>query len=194
MSTDPDFNQLHDDLFERGLRNRREVVGDAYVNAALQNGSSEFAYPGQQLVTEYDCLRLFIPVIRLPLTPGTDGAGGMSGHVLVSTANSGASSVSWSTHVMDVIMNDTNVYLDIGMLIALKSWPELGIHVRGALNNGLTETEIREAVLHATIYCGVPAGVEAMKVAEKTINGMIANGEHKRQLAEFSPAAKGKQG
>lgn len=68
------------------------------------------------------------------------------------------------------------------MLIALKSWPELGIHVRGALNNQLTEIEIREAVLHATIYCGVPAGVEAMKVAEKTINEMVEKGEHKRQL------------
>lgn len=73
------------------------------------------------------------------------------------------------------------------MLIALKSWPELGIHVRGALNNGLTEIEIRESILHATIYCGVPAGVEAMKVAEKTINDMIAKGEHVRELAEKSP-------
>lgn len=73
------------------------------------------------------------------------------------------------------------------MLISLKSWPELGVHVRGALSNGLTEIEIRESILHATIYCGVPAGVEAMKVAEKTINEMIAKGEHKRQLAEVSP-------
>lgn len=76
------------------------------------------------------------------------------------------------------------------MLIALKSWPELGIHVRGALNNGLTEVEIREAVLQATIYCGVPAGVEAMKVAHKTINDMIEKGEHKRELAEVSPLLK----
>lgn len=73
------------------------------------------------------------------------------------------------------------------MLIALKSWPELGVHVRGALNNGLTEIEIREAILHATIYCGVPAGVEAFKVAQKTINDMVENGEHKRELAEVSP-------
>jgi 4-carboxymuconolactone decarboxylase len=76
------------------------------------------------------------------------------------------------------------------MLIALKSWPELGIHVRGAINNGLTEIEIREAVLQATIYCGVPAGVEAMKVASKTIDEMVAKGKHKRQLAERSPLLK----
>lgn len=39
-------------LFATGLRNRKEVVGDAYVHNALQNGSSEFAYPQQQLITE----------------------------------------------------------------------------------------------------------------------------------------------
>ncbi|MBE3048779.1 hypothetical protein IMZ48_41030 [Candidatus Bathyarchaeota archaeon] len=40
------------DLFEKGLGNRREVVGDVYVDKSLQNGSSEFAFPNQQLVTE----------------------------------------------------------------------------------------------------------------------------------------------
>jgi 4-carboxymuconolactone decarboxylase len=79
--------------------------------------------------------------------------------------------------------------VDIGMLIALKSWPELSVHTRGALNNGLTEIEIREAILHATIYCGVPAGVEAMKIAEKTITDMIEKGEHVRQLKAKSPDA-----
>ena len=73
------------------------------------------------------------------------------------------------------------------MLVALKSWPELGIHVRGAINNGLSETEVREAILQTTIYCGVPAGVEAMKVAERTIKEMAAAGQHERQLADSSP-------
>lgn len=53
MSTGSEFDNLHTEMFELGIQNRREVVGDVYVNAALQNGSSEFAYPGQQLVTEY---------------------------------------------------------------------------------------------------------------------------------------------
>lgn len=44
--------------------------------------------------------------------------------------------------------------------------------------------EIREAILHATIYCGVPAGVEAMKVAKRAIDDMVAKGEHKRELSE----------
>lgn len=76
------------------------------------------------------------------------------------------------------------------MLIGLKSWPELGIHIRGAINNGLTELEIREAILQASIYCGVPAGIEATKTATRVINEMVEKGEHKRQLAESVPESK----
>lgn len=73
------------------------------------------------------------------------------------------------------------------MLIALKSWAEFGIHIRGAIRNGLTELEIREAILQATVYCGAPAGVQAMKVADEVIKDMIEKGEHQRQLSEVSP-------
>ena len=52
MSSHEEIAKLHEELFKKGLSNRRQVVGDAYVDAALRNGSSEFAYPGQQLVTE----------------------------------------------------------------------------------------------------------------------------------------------
>ena len=72
---------------------------------------------------------------------------------------------------------------DIGILIAIKSWPELGVHVRGAINNGLSELEIREAILHATVYCGVPAGIEAFKVAKRVIDEMVEKGEHTAELA-----------
>lgn len=74
-------------------------------------------------------------------------------------------------------------------MTAIKSWPELGVHVRGAINNGLTELEVREALLHATVYCGVPAGVEAFKVAERVLNEMAESGDHKRQLDNFSSEA-----
>ncbi|KAE8148471.1 CMD-domain-containing protein [Aspergillus avenaceus] len=66
--------------------------------------------------------------------------------------------------------------LNLGMLIALKAWPELGVHTRGAINNGLTPTEIREAVLQATIYCGVPVGIHATKITDQTIKEMMENG------------------
>lgn len=47
-------DKLRSELFEQGLQNRREVVGEAYVEKAMQNGSSEFAYAQQELITEYD--------------------------------------------------------------------------------------------------------------------------------------------
>ncbi|EXJ79113.1 4-carboxymuconolactone decarboxylase [Capronia epimyces CBS 606.96] len=79
--------------------------------------------------------------------------------------------------------------LNIGMLMALNRGPELAVHVRGARRNGLSETEIREAILHATTYCGVPAGVDAMKVAEKVLDDMAASGELPRELGGKSPDA-----
>ncbi len=72
--------------------------------------------------------------------------------------------------------------LNIGMLMALNRGPELAAHVRGARNNGLSEVEIREAILHCTIYCGVPAGVEAMRSAERVLNEMAESGEKAREL------------
>lgn len=44
--------------------------------------------------------------------------------------------------------------------------------------------EIREVVLQAMVYCGVPAGVQALKTAENAINEMVESGEHTRQLKE----------
>lgn len=59
--------------------------------------------------------------------------------------------------------------LNLGILIALNQHHELSVHVRGALNNGLTRDEITEAVLHATVYCGAPAGLAAMRVAQEVL-------------------------
>lgn len=72
--------------------------------------------------------------------------------------------------------------MNIGMLMAMNRPNELGVHVRGARNNGLSELEIREAILHATVYCGVPAGVDAMKIAERVLNEMKESGEKEREL------------
>lgn len=56
--------------------------------------------------------------------------------------------------------------LNLGMLTALNRPHELALHVRGALNNGLTKDEIREALLQAAVYCGLPAAIDAMRVAK----------------------------
>lgn len=68
--------------------------------------------------------------------------------------------------------------------MALNRGTELGTHIRGARNNGLSEEEIREAILHATVYCGVPSGVEAFKVAETVLDDMAKRGEKPRELGD----------
>jgi 4-carboxymuconolactone decarboxylase len=66
----------------------------------------------------------------------------------------------------------TRSLLNIAMLCALNRSTELAVHVRGAVNNGATEVEIRETVLQVACYCGMPAGIEGTKVAERVINEM----------------------
>ena len=63
----------------------------------------------------------------------------------------------------------TRSLITIAMLSALKFPTELKGHVRGALRNGCTVEEIREVLLQATVYCGVPAGVEAFRAAKDVI-------------------------
>ncbi|TID14300.1 4-carboxymuconolactone decarboxylase family protein [Venturia nashicola] len=63
----------------------------------------------------------------------------------------------------------TRSLLNIAMLCALNRSTELAVHVRGAVNNGATEVEIRETILQVACYCGMPAGIEGTKVAERVI-------------------------
>ena len=60
--------------------------------------------------------------------------------------------------------------LNLAMLTALNRPHELKMHVRGALRNGVSKDEIREVLLQATIYAGVPAGVDAFRVAREALN------------------------
>jgi 4-carboxymuconolactone decarboxylase len=66
--------------------------------------------------------------------------------------------------------------INLGMLTALGRSHELGVHVRGAVVNGCTKREIQEVLLQATIYCGVPAGMEAFRVVESVIEALEHDG------------------
>ncbi len=59
--------------------------------------------------------------------------------------------------------------INLAMLTALGKPAELKLHVKGALQNGLTVDEIKEILLHATVYCGIPAGLEAFKAAHEVL-------------------------
>ena len=59
--------------------------------------------------------------------------------------------------------------LNLVMLSALNRQEEFALHVRAALGNGVTREEIRDALIQVGVYCGVPAGVEAFRVASRVI-------------------------
>ena len=64
----------------------------------------------------------------------------------------------------------TRSFLSIAYLAALGKTDELGAHVAGAVRNGATREEIREVLLQAALYCGMPAGLEAFRVAKRALD------------------------
>jgi 4-carboxymuconolactone decarboxylase len=68
----------------------------------------------------------------------------------------------------------TRSMLTLVMLTALGKPAELKAHTRGALRNGATVEELRELFIHATVYCGIPAGVDAFRNAKEAIDAWEA--------------------
>ena len=127
--SDDNKTETIDDLFERGLALRREVLGAEYVDKSLQS-ANEFMMAFQRITTEW-CW-----------------------------------GYAWTRPGLD---KKTRSLLNLAMLTALNRSPEIKLHVRGALNNGVTVDEIKEALIHATIYCGIPAGLDAFKAANDVL-------------------------
>lgn len=123
---------MNEELFERGLQTRREVLGREYVDAAIAN-ADDFNRDMQELVTQY-CW----------------------GDI-------------WNRPGLD---RRSRSLLNLAMLTALNRPHELKLHIRGALQNGVSKDEIREVFLQAAIYCGVPAGIDSFRVARETFKEM----------------------
>lgn len=64
----------------------------------------------------------------------------------------------------------TRSLVTVAMLTALGRERELAGHLRGAINNGATREELREVLLHAAVYCGVPLAAEAFRCADEVLN------------------------
>jgi 4-carboxymuconolactone decarboxylase len=62
--------------------------------------------------------------------------------------------------------------INLAMLCALNRGHEFKLHVKGAINNGLTKDEIQEILLQVSVYCGVPAGVEGFRLAREVFKEM----------------------
>ena len=70
----------------------------------------------------------------------------------------------WTREGLD---RKTRSLLNLAMLTALNRPNELKLHLKGALNNGVTPDEIREVFLQAAVYCGAPAGLDSFKIAQQ---------------------------
>ena len=118
--------------FERGLKTRRSVLGDAYVERSLES-ADDFNWPMQKLATEYCWDEI------------------------------------WNRPDLD---RRSRSLLNLGMIAALNRPHELKIHIRGALNNGITKAELREIFLQISVYCGVPAGLDSFRIARDVFKEM----------------------
>ena len=117
------------ELFEKGLKVRREVLGADYVDSSLAK-ADDFMMAFQRITTEM-CW-----------------------------------GYAWTRPGLD---RRTRSIINLAMLTALSKPAEIRLHVKGALTNGVTVDEIKEILLHATVYCGIPAGLEAFKAAHEVL-------------------------
>jgi 4-carboxymuconolactone decarboxylase len=121
-------SEFQGEQFEKGLKIRREVLGDQYVERSLA-AADDVSAPLQKLITEW-CW----------------------GEI-------------WARPGLERRMRSV---LNLGMTMALNRQAEFKLHLRGALNNGLTKDEVIEIILQGAIYCGAPASLDAMKSAQAT--------------------------
>ena len=128
---------MDQDLYDKGMKIRREVLGDAYVDRALSK-SGPFNDPLQELVTTY-CW-------------------------------------GWCWGREGLERRDRSL-INLAMIAVLNRPHELKVHVRGALNNGLSREEIREVLLQVGIYGGIPAAVDSFRLA----NEAFAEIDHEAQ-------------
>ena len=68
------------------------------------------------------------------------------------------------------LAHKTRSMLNLAILTALGKMQELKSHTRGAIRNGCTVEEITEVLAHATVYCGIPAGVDAFRSAREALD------------------------
>ena len=115
------------DQYERGLKCRKYVLGEAYVEASLSK-ADDFSRDFQEMVTEY-------------CWGGTWGRGVLS-------------------------KRDRSI-LNLGMLAGLGKSHEFKLHFKGAMTNGLSVEDLREVLIQIGVYCGIPAGIEAFRLARE---------------------------
>jgi 4-carboxymuconolactone decarboxylase len=115
--------------YAQGLKVRREVLGSAHVDRALEN-TTPLNEAFQEFITRYAWGDIWS-------RPG--------------------------------LTRQTRSMLTIAMMVALHREEEFKMHIIAALNNGVTPDEIREVLMHAAIYCGLPAANSAFHWAQDAL-------------------------
>lgn len=69
--------------------------------------------------------------------------------------------------VRDDLPRKIRSMLNLAILTAINRPNELKLHIKGAINNGVTKEEMREIFLHCGVYCGAPAALDSFKVAQQ---------------------------
>jgi 4-carboxymuconolactone decarboxylase len=126
-------NVTKQDLFDAGLKLRKEVLGDAYVERAFSI-QDEFTADVQDYLTTH------------------------------------AWGAVWARRGADgelTLPKKTRSIMNLAMLAAINRPHELEIHLRGAINNGVTKKEMLEIFLHVAPYAGAPALLDAVRLARK---------------------------
>lgn len=118
--------------FKAGMAVRRKVLGDAYVDASLEN-MTELTRDLQTIITEH------------------------------------AWGDIWTREGLSLQQRSL---INISILSALNRPHELELHLRGAVNNGCTPEEIREALLQTAVYAGLPSGLESFRVLRRVFEEM----------------------
>ena len=113
--------------FEAGLKIRKEVLGEAHVEASLAK-ADDFKRDFHQMITEN----------------AWGGVWGRSG-----------------------LTKQQRSILNLGMLAGLNRPHEFKLHFKGALTNGLSLVELREILIQISVYCGVPAALDAFNIARE---------------------------
>jgi 4-carboxymuconolactone decarboxylase len=121
-------------LFDKGLKVRKEVLGEDYVNKSIA-GADEFTRTMAEWSTEYCWGALWT-------RPGLD--------------------------------RRSRSIANLSMIAALNRPHELKLHVKAAIQNGLTRDEIKEVLLQVAVYAGVPAGIDSFRIAREAFKELDA--------------------
>lgn len=120
---------MSEETYQLGMKIRRQVLGDEYVDRATQS-ADEFGADFQRIVTAY-CW-----------------------------------GETWGRSGLSFKQRSLN---NLCLLAALNRPHEFEVHFRGALRNGCTSDELKETLIQIATYAGIPAGVEAFRIARKVL-------------------------